>query len=159
MSSFFIVFCYIIVAYGACNVIAFGDGPFYIFSKLRNEASNISEHFGKVFSCMMCLPANFGWICSLVNWFFIPISFTPFNIIFGDNENLWWLALLCDGAFTTGIVYLLYIINDLIEKRIEFLEQNIYRTESNTEGFDVANHDMFMVEDISELNKYEEDGQ
>lgn len=158
MSNFFIVFCYIIVAYGACNVIAFGDGPFYIFNKLRNIASNINEHFGKLFSCMMCLPANFGWICSLVNWFFIPVAFTPFNIIFAKYENLWWLASLCDGAFTTGVVYLLYILNDLIEKRIEFLEQNIYRTEYNTDGFDVANDDMYIVEDISKLNKDEKNG-
>lgn len=154
MSSFFIIFCYILVAYGACNVIAFGDGPFYIFSKIRSIANNISEHFGKLFTCMMCLPANFGWICSVINWFFIPIAFTPFNIIFNGYANLWWLALLCDGAFTTGIVYLLYILNDLMEKRIEFLEQNIYRTEYNTEGFDVMSDYSHIVEDISELNKH-----
>ena len=101
---------------------------------------------------MMCLPANFGWICSLVNWFLIPIPFTPFNIIFNGFENLWLLAILCDGALTSGIVYLMYVFNDYIEKKIEYYEQNIYRDETNTEGFDEA--DDLIVEDIT-INKNE----
>lgn len=151
MTNFLIIFCYIIVAYGACNVIAFGEGPFYIFSRIREWSSNISEHFGKVFSCMMCLPANFGWICSLVNWFFIPIAFTPFNIIFSGMTELWWLAALCDGAFTTGIVYLIYIINEYLEKRIDYYEQNTYPDESSVVGYDSADKDgnVLLVEDIT----------
>ena len=148
------IFCYIIMAYGACNVIAFGDGPFYIFSRLREWAHNINPHFGKVFSCMMCLPANFGWICSLFNWFLIPVAFTPFNIIFIETCNLWWLAALCDGAFTTGIVYLMYICNEYLEKRIEYYEQNTYPDISNTDGYDMMNDETNNVEDIT-LNKHE----
>jgi hypothetical protein len=121
------IFCYIFVAYGACNVIAFGSGPFKIFEKLRDWSSGISEHFGKVFTCMMCLPANFGWIFSVVNWFLIPtIALTPFNIIMGGCTGLWWLAALCDGAFTTAVVYLLYILDEFIEKKTEKLERELY---------------------------------
>lgn len=147
----FVIFCYILVAYGACNVIAFGDGPFYIFSRLREFTYNINSHFGKLFSCMMCLPANFGWICSLFNWFLIPIAFTPFNIIFNGYDNLWWLASLCDGAFTTGIVYLIYILNEYLEKRIDYYEHNTYRNEDNIEGYDSAKNgdELFEVEDIT----------
>jgi hypothetical protein len=144
------------MAYGACNVIAFGDGPFYIFTRLREWANNISPHFGKVFTCMMCLPANFGWICSLFNWFYIPIQFTPFNIILhGYNSNLWWLAALCDGAFTTGIVYLIYIMNEYLEKRIEYYEQNIYLNETNIEGYDnaISGNGLLTVEDITNDTK------
>jgi hypothetical protein len=140
------------MAYGACNVIAFGDGPFYIFTRIREWANNISPHFGKVFTCMMCLPANFGWICSLFNWFCIPILFTPFNIILHEyGSNLWWLAALCDGAFTTGIVYLIYILNEYLEKRIEYYEQNTYRDETNIAGYDAAETDdgMLMADDIT----------
>lgn len=146
-----IVFCYILVAYGACNVIAFGDGPFYVFARLREWAYGISEHFAKMFTCMMCLPANFGWICSLFNWFLIPMPFTPFNIIFAGYSNLWALAALCDGAFTTGVVYLIYILNEYLEKRIDYYEQNTYRNETNTEGFDPAEKDgkILLVEDIT----------
>ena len=150
MFNIFILFCYILTAYGACNVIAFGEGPFYIFSKLREFADGVSGHLGKAFKCMMCLPANFGWICSLFNWFLIPVAFTPFNIILGNYENLWWLAALCDGALTSGIVYLLYILNEYLEKKIDYYEQNTYRDENNIEGYDEANG--LLVEDIT-LNK------
>jgi hypothetical protein len=156
---FLIVFCYILVAYGACNVIAFGEGPFHVFSRLRDWAYGISDHFAKMFTCMMCLPANFGWICSLVNWFFIPVAFTPFNIIFAGFPKLWFLALLCDGAFTTGIVYLIYILNEYLEKKIDYYEQNTYRNENNVIGFDSAEKDgkMLIVEDIT-IDNYNSDG-
>ena len=151
MLSAFILFCYIITAYGACNVIAFGEGPFYIFTRLREFAYGISTHFGKLFSCMMCLPANYGWICSLFNWFLIPIPFTPFNMIFHTQENLWWLAALCDGAFTTGIVYLIYIMNEYLEKNIDYYESIIPRDETNTSGYDLAENGdaLIEVEDIT----------
>lgn len=156
MFNTFVLFCYILMAYGACNVIAFSDGPFYIFARLREFAHDINPHFGKLFSCMMCLPANFGWICSIVNWFFIPILFTPFNIVFYGYDNLWWLAALCDGAFTTGIVYLIYIVNEYLEKRIDFYEKNTFRDMSNTEGYDLAEEDdeIITVDDITQ--KYHE---
>lgn len=156
--SMLTIFCYIIVSYGACNVIAFSDGPFYIFYRIREFANNISTHFGKLFSCMMCLPANFGWICSLFNWFLISVPFTPFNIIFNGNENLWALAALCDGALTSGAVYLIYILNEYLEKKIDYYEQNIYRDETNVDGFDPAekNGEILLVEDIT-LNNNNKD--
>ena len=139
------------VAYGACNVIIFGDGPFYMFKYLRNFAHSISSHFGKLFSCMMCLPANFGWICSLFNWFLIPVAFTPFNIIFSESRELWWLAALCDGALTSGVVYLIYIINEYFEKRINYYEQNTIGDETDIEGYDPMEKDgkIILVEDIT----------
>ena len=119
MSNWLIVFCYSFVAYGACNVIVFGSGPFRIFERLRDFASGISEHFGSLFSCMMCLPTNFGLICSLVNWFFIPVKFTPFCIIFSDQPNLWWLAMLCDASFTSGIVWFIHHVEEFFENIAE----------------------------------------
>lgn len=115
--NWLIVFCYCLVAYGACNVMVYGSGPFRIFEHLREITNNISPHFGQLFRCMMCLPANFGLICSLVNWFFIPIAFTPFNIILGGNAGLWWLACLCDGALTSGVVWLIHNIEIYFENR------------------------------------------
>lgn len=146
-----VIMCYILVAYGACNVIAYGEGPFYIFSRFRSLMSNINEHLGKAFNCMMCLPANFGWICSLFNWFVIPVSFTPFNIIFCSYENLWWLAALCDGALTSGAVYIIHIIVEYLEKMIDYYEQGIYKDENNVTGFDIANN--LIVEDITLQNE------
>lgn len=115
MSTWLIVLCYCLVAYGACNVIVFGSGPFKIFERIRALADRIGEHFGSLFSCMMCLPTNFGLICSLVNWFFIPVAFTPFNLIFAGNPSLWWLAALCDASFTSGIVWLIHHVEEWFE--------------------------------------------
>ena len=116
MSSGLIIFLYCLVAYGACNVMVFGSGPFKIFEYIRYWSDDISEHFGQLFSCMMCLPTNFGIVCSLVNWFFIPIAFTPFNILFAGT-GLWWLAMLCDGAFTSGIVWLINTFQEYFENK------------------------------------------
>lgn len=143
MSVGLIIFCYCIVAYGACNVIVYGSGPFKIFEHIRNISMEIGTHFGTLFSCMMCLPTNFGIIASLVNWFFIPIAFTPFNILFNEYAQLWWLAMLCDGAFTSGIVWIIHHIEEFFE------------TIAEGQKIDDLNHDnttndvLYGVEDIT----------
>ena len=116
MSNGLIILLYCIMAYGACNVIVFGSGPFKIFERIRYWSDYIDEHFGQLFSCMMCLPTNFGIICSLVNWFLIPVAFTPLNLVFAGT-SLWWLAMLCDGAFTSGIVWLIHTVQEYIENK------------------------------------------
>lgn len=116
MSNGLIILLYCIMAYGACNVIVFGSGPFKIFERIRYLSDYIDEHFGQLFSCMMCLPTNFGIICSLVNWFLIPVAFTPFNLVFAGT-SLWWLAMLCDGAFTSGIVWIIHTVQEYIENK------------------------------------------
>jgi len=118
MGAGLIVLCYSLMAYGACNVIVYGSGPFKIFEYIREWAANINEHFGLLFQCMMCMPTNFGLICSLVNWFFIPIAFTPFNILFAGNPGLWWLAMLCDAAFTSGVVWIIHHVEEWFEKMV-----------------------------------------
>ena len=115
MSSGLIIFLYCIAAYGLSNMVIFGSGPFRIFEALRYFGNRISDHFGKLFTCMMCFPANLGWIVSLIDWFFVKeIALTPFNIVL-DGTNLWWLALLCDCCFTTGIVWLIHYIESFFE--------------------------------------------
>lgn len=118
MGTGLIVLCYSLMAYGACNVIVYGSGPFRVFEYIREWAANINEHFGLLFQCMMCMPTNFGLICSLVNWFFIPVAFTPFNIIFAGNESLWWLAMLCDASFTSGVVWIIHHVEEWFEKMV-----------------------------------------
>jgi hypothetical protein len=125
MSTGILIFLYCIVAYGACNVIAFGSGPFKIFENLRYWTTELNEHFGTMFSCMMCLPTNFGLLCSVFNWFLIPIAFTPFNIAFAGT-GLWWLAMLCDAAFTSGIVWLIHTVQEYIENKSTTLGEKIY---------------------------------
>ena len=114
MSNALILFVYSIAIYGLCNMAAFGSGPFKIFEKIREWSYEISEHFSKLFSCMMCLPANVGWITSLINWFFIPVKITPFNILLAGT-NLWWIALICDCCFASGIVWIIHNIESFFE--------------------------------------------
>ena len=114
MSNALIIFIYSIAAYGICNMIVFGSGPFKIFEKIREWSYDISEHFSSLFSCMMCLPANIGWITSLINWFLIPIKITPFNLLLAGT-NLWWVALICDCCFTSGIVWIIHNIESFFE--------------------------------------------
>lgn len=118
MGAGLIVLCYSLMAYGACNVIVYGSGPFKVFEHIRYWASGISEHFGLLFQCMMCMSTNFGLICSLVNWFFIPVAFTPFNVLFAGNAGLWWLAMLCDAAFTSGVVWIIHHVEEWFENMV-----------------------------------------
>ena len=112
--TWLIIIAYIFVAFGFCNMVAFGSGPFRIFERIRDWSDGISEHFGLLFKCMMCLPANFGWIVSVLNWFLIPVAITPFNIILAGT-GLWWLAMILDCCFTTGVVWLLYVLDEWLE--------------------------------------------
>lgn len=119
MSNWLIVFLYCIAVYGFCNMMAFGSGPFRIFEHIRSLSSRISEHFGLLFSCMMCLPANCGWIASLIDWFFLKdIAITPFNI-FLAGTNLWWVALIADCCFTSGIVWFIHHFESFFESIAE----------------------------------------
>lgn len=133
MSNWLIIFLYCIVCYGWANIQVFGSGPFKIFEYIRNGSSRISQHFGILFSCMMCFPANLGWVLSLVDWFLIPqIAFTPFNILLAGT-GLWWLALLFDCCFTSGIVWIIHHIELFFEN---IAEGNI---NNNEEDDDVIN--------------------
>lgn len=115
MSNGLIIFMYCIAAYGISNMMVFGSGPFKLFENIRNITSSISEHFGSMFQCMMCFPANVGWVVSLIDWFFIKkIAITPFNILLAGT-NLWWLALICDCCFTSGIVWITHNVESFFE--------------------------------------------
>ncbi len=115
MSNLLIIFLYSIAAYGLSNMMVFGSGPFRIFEHIRNITSRISEHFGLLFSCMMCFPANVGWVFSLIDWFLIKeIAISPFNILLAGT-GLWWLAAIFDCCFTSGFVWITHHIESFFE--------------------------------------------
>ena len=115
MSNWLIVFLYCVAVYGFSNMMVFGSGPFRIFEHIRNITSKISEHFGSMFTCMMCFPANLGWVLSLIDWFLVKnIAFTPFNLLL-IGTNLWWLALILDCFFTSGVVWLIHNVESFFE--------------------------------------------
>lgn len=115
MNSGLIIVLYIFAVYGLSNMVVFGSGPFRIFEHLRNTSNSINPHFGTLFSCMMCFPANIGWIVSLIDWFLLPtIAITPFNIML-IGTNLWWVALLGDCCLTSGAVWIIHNIESFFE--------------------------------------------
>lgn len=116
MSGALIIFAYIIFLYGISWMFVFSEGPFYIFERIRDFASSISQNFGKLFSCMFCFPSNVSWIMSLIDWFLIPqVAFTPFNIILAGT-GLWWLAVIMDIGFGGGIVWLINVLEEWLEQ-------------------------------------------
>lgn len=132
MSNGLIIFLYCIACYGWSNMQVFGSGPFRIFEHIRNVSSKISEHFGTMFACMMCFPANIGWFLSLIDWFLIPqIAFTPFNIMLAST-GLWWLAMLFDCCFTSGIVWIIHHIELFFENIAEGTIENDNNDDENT---------------------------
>ena len=141
MSNALIIFIYSIFLYGISWMFVFADGPFYIFTRIRDLANSISEHFGKLFSCMVCFPSNLSWVMSLIDWFLIPqVAFTPFNILLAGT-GLWWVAALMDIGFGAGIVWLIYNVVDLFEN----ISENINPSEVEEE----QDQDIIEVDDIT----------
>lgn len=135
MSNWLIIFIYCIAVYGFSNMMVFGSGPFRIFEHIRNITDRISEHFGSLFKCMMCFPANLGWILSLIDWFLIKsVAFTPFNILL-IGTNLWWLALILDCFFTSGMVWLIHNFETFFENLGQ--GNQIQEDENNNETIEI----------------------
>lgn len=118
---YFKLICYIMFIYGVSVIVTNGIGPFDIFFRLRKWADEVSDNFGLLFRCMLCFPTNAGIICSLLNWFFVPVALTPFNIILNGTE-LWWLAAIMDGALSGGACIILWHIDDHIDKTTPIFE-------------------------------------
>jgi hypothetical protein len=96
-------------------MVVFGSGPFKIFERIRGASNDINPHFGTLFSCMMCFPANIGCVVSLIDWFLLPsIAITPFNLML-IGTNLWWVALIFDCCFTSGVVWIIHNIESFFE--------------------------------------------
>lgn len=121
------IFVYCVVVYGISNIVVYGSGPFRIFERLREWADDIDEHFGQLFTCMMCFPTNLGIVLSLLDWFLLPaVVFTPFNIAFAAAPALWWLAMVFDAAFTSGIVWLIHHVEEWFENKVITSGEKVY---------------------------------
>lgn len=121
MNWFYLV-CYLLFVYGISVIFTQGIGPFNVFFRLRQWADSKGANFGMLFHCMLCFPTNVGIVFSLVNWFFLPITITPFNFILGDYGYLWWLAAIMDGCVSGGVCRFIYNIEDYIDKSTPIFE-------------------------------------
>jgi hypothetical protein len=110
------ILIYALFAYGICNMIIFASGPFGIFEKWRNFAHKISNGFGELFTCPMCLSTWVGLLFSALNIIFVKgIAFTPFNIIFGVGNYIPFV-LIMDMGFTSGVVWLIYQFDEMMAR-------------------------------------------
>ena len=103
------------MSFSIAEIIIYFDGPFDIVDKFRKFAQWISPGFGKMISCFACLSTWIGLIFSAINYWFVPIRFTPFNIILGDT-HMWWLIIFCDSMFTCGTTWMLHQLEELMER-------------------------------------------
>lgn len=115
MLLFITILSYIIFAFGFAEILIFFNGPFDIVEKFRKFAHWIHPKFGELFTCVACCSTWIGLFFSALNYWVIPIKFTPFNIIFADTQ-LWWLILFMDGMFTCGTTWLLYQLEEMMER-------------------------------------------
>lgn len=125
MSTAAILFCYFLFCFGMSLIVIQGSGPFNILIKWRALMSYLSENLGEMFSCYMCFPCNLGFLVSILNWFFIPIYITPFNMVFADLHHLWYMSLVAmfmDGCITSGVCYIIYTILDYFDKNTPIFE-------------------------------------
>lgn len=110
------LFAYIIFAYGIANMIIFASGPFGVFEWWRNTAHRISDGFGELFTCPMCLSTWIGLLFSALNIWVTPnIAFTPFNMVFGTGNYIPFV-LIMDMGFTSGIVWLIHQFEEMMER-------------------------------------------
>ena len=112
----FITFLYCIVAYNISFWLVYKDGPFRIFEGFRRIVAKISPSFAKVFECMNCTPMWVGMFLSGLNVLFLPNNpMTPFGIV-GNDFLPWYSVIILDGIFTSGIVYLIDVVENRLNK-------------------------------------------
>lgn len=119
MNDWLIVFIFSIVAYSISNHFVYAHGPMHIYDHIRCIAEKIHPNLGELFSCMICFPSWVGIFLSLINYFFIPErNLTPGMIIMGDICP-WWVIMLVDLFFASGIVWLIHTLQEHFERREE----------------------------------------
>ena len=104
-----------ILSYAISNHLVYAHGPFHVYDGIRALAEKMHPQLGELFSCMICLPANVGWVASVIDWFLIPnLALTPFNILL-VGTNLWWVALIADCCLTSGLVWIIHNVESFFE--------------------------------------------
>lgn len=105
---------FILVAYGATNIMVFGS----IFEGFRNFFVRLNPSFlGKLFTCMICLPTWWGFVLSLTMW--SPTLSTGLinNLdIFSLTIDKVVLSTFFDGCLTSGVVWLIHTCQEYLEK-------------------------------------------
>lgn len=103
-----------LICYGASNIMVFGSN----FRSWREFWKRISPtFFGKLFTCMICLPFWWGVILSITmsspsEW----LNGDEVRTLFGyDIPNL-YLFPFFDGCLASGVVWLIHTFQEALER-------------------------------------------
>lgn len=109
------VIIYFLCAFGMVELLIYYDGFLHIFEYIRKIAHMIHPHIGELFTCVACCSCWVGILLSTLNYLFINIPFTPFNIIL-HSTGLWWVIIPLDMVTTAGVVLMLHHLDEALEK-------------------------------------------
>lgn len=112
---------YILFSYGITTMLIYFNGPFDIIEYFRKTMNAIHPKLGELFQCPFCLSTWIGGLFSMINYLWIPIKITPFNMILAGS-GLWWLIIPMDAFLTCGTVWLLHVLDEYLENNSKTYE-------------------------------------
>lgn len=112
---------YILFSYGITTMLIYFNGPFDIIEYFRKTMNAIHPKLGELFQCPFCLSTWIGGLFSIINYLWIPIKITPFNMILAGS-GLWWLIIPMDSFLTCGTVWLLHVLDEYLENNSKTYE-------------------------------------
>ena len=111
-----VIFVFSIVAYAISNHFVYAHGPMHIYDHIRCLAEKIHPNLGELFQCMICFPTWVGFVLSVLNSLFLPlVSLTP-GMLLMDMYAPWWVIMVFDGFFASGIVWLIHTAQEALER-------------------------------------------
>ena len=112
---------YILLSYGITTMLIYFNGPFDIIEYFRQTMNASHPKLGELFQCPFCLSTWIGGLVSIINYLWIPIKITPFNMILAGS-GLWWLIIPMDSFLTCGTVWLLHVLDEYLENNSKTYE-------------------------------------
>jgi len=107
------IILYFIAIYGLSFMMVYQNGPFNLFSHIRN----ISKGLKDLLSCMFCTPTWLGMFASLLNiTIFQTTPFTVGFLIFG-SITYWPLIIMFDILITPVVVHFIDLIENIISNK------------------------------------------
>ena len=125
MYYIFIFLLFSFICYSGTQFIVYLNGPFHIFARFRKLMQNTHEQLGELVGCEACTSTWVSFFISALNIIVIPtVAFTPFNLILA-GKGLWWLIILLDGLFGSGISWMLFRLEDYLTNNAQSEETNV----------------------------------
>ena len=119
--AYVVVLSYVFFSYGLTMMLIYFNGPFEIVEKFRKLMMSVHPKLGELFTCPFCLSTWIGGLFSLINYLWIPITITPFNMSLNTTSR-WWLIIPMDALLTCGTIWLLHVLDEYLENNSKTYE-------------------------------------